>query len=66
MSIPCVEKFLEGSEVQDFSPIGMENARFNGSKLIGKDFNIEPTRFTGNFKTIEESMIDANISKFVF
>ena len=46
---------LTGSfaEVQDFSPIGMENARFNGSKLIGKDFNIEPTRFTGNFKTID-------------
>ena len=46
---------LTGSfaEVQDFSPIGMENARFNGSKLIGKDFNIEPTRFTGDFKTID-------------
>ena len=46
---------LTGSfaQIQDFLPIGTANHRFYGSKLIGKDFNIEPTLFTGNFKTID-------------
>jgi len=39
------------AEVQDFIPIGTANHRFNGSKLIGKDFNVPPTRFDGDFKT---------------
>ena len=41
------------AQIQDFLPIGTANHRFYGSKLIGKDFNIEPTLFTGNFKTID-------------
>lgn len=46
---------LTGSfaEVQDFLPIGTANHRYNGCKLIGKDFNIEPSRFTGDFKTVD-------------
>jgi len=54
--------------VQDFLPIGTANHRFNGSKLIGKDFNVSPTRFDGDFKTVDGGPVveftDVNPNKF--
>ncbi len=41
------------ADVQDYNIEGGSNSLYMGSKLIGKDFNIEPTRFEGDFKTVD-------------
>ena len=41
------------ADVQDYNIDGGSNSLYMGSKLIGKDFNVEPTRFEGDFKTVD-------------